>query len=182
MKETREEILDLAESLIRKKGYSNFSYKDISSALNIKNAAVHYHFPSKADLGVAVIEKNINNLMSSVSSWQEASAHDQLKNFIGTYENSASSSMLCFMGALGPSYACLPNEMQQKLNYASQLIRESMRAILEKGKAKGAFQFKATTEAKADLIIGSLLASLILNQVTKENILKNITESIQSII
>lgn len=182
MKDTREEILDLAENLIRKKGYSNFSYKDISSALDIKNAAVHYHFPSKTDLGVAVIEKSINNLKSAVSSWQKATAPDQLSRFMDTYANSASAGMLCFMGALGSSYASLPDEMKQKLHEASQLIRQNVREILEKGKADGAFQFTVKTEAQADLIISSLLASLILNQVTKEDVLKNITESIQSII
>ena len=30
---------------------------NISSALKIKNAAVHYYFPGKADLGVAVIQR-----------------------------------------------------------------------------------------------------------------------------
>ena len=45
---TREKILELGENLIRTKGYNAFSYQDISSKLGIKNAAVHYYFPTKS--------------------------------------------------------------------------------------------------------------------------------------
>ena len=52
MNDTRNEIIRLGSELIRSIGYNSFSYADISKALNIKNAAIHYYFPSKSDLGV----------------------------------------------------------------------------------------------------------------------------------
>ena len=55
--DTRERILDEAERLMGARGYSGFSYQDISRPLGIRNAAIHYHFPAKADLGLAVIER-----------------------------------------------------------------------------------------------------------------------------
>jgi len=57
--ETAEQILDLAETLIQTRGYSAFSYQDIAEALGIRKASIHYHFPSKTDLGVAVIDRYI---------------------------------------------------------------------------------------------------------------------------
>ncbi len=56
-KDTKVEILDLAENLLRDRGFNAFSYANISSVLKIKNAAIHYYFPGKADLGVAVIQR-----------------------------------------------------------------------------------------------------------------------------
>ncbi|MCB9111119.1 MAG: TetR/AcrR family transcriptional regulator [Anaerolineales bacterium] len=50
-------ILNLAESLLQDKGFNGFSYANIASELGVKNAAIHYHFPSKEDLGVAVIKR-----------------------------------------------------------------------------------------------------------------------------
>jgi len=41
MGETREHIIDLADSLIRKRGFNAFSYSDIATILDIRNAAVH---------------------------------------------------------------------------------------------------------------------------------------------
>lgn len=51
MSGTRERILELGEELILTKGYNGFSYQDISTALGIKNAAIHYYFASKENLG-----------------------------------------------------------------------------------------------------------------------------------
>ena len=55
--ETAEKILDLAEMLIQTRGYSAFSYKDISDVLGIRKAGIHYHFEFKTDLGVAVVDR-----------------------------------------------------------------------------------------------------------------------------
>ena len=55
--ETAEQILDLAETLIQTRGYSAFSYQDIADSLGIRKASIHYHFPSKSDLGVAVVDR-----------------------------------------------------------------------------------------------------------------------------
>ena len=47
---TKEQIVDTALQLLMQRGMNGFSYSDISEPLGIKNAAVHYHFPSKAKL------------------------------------------------------------------------------------------------------------------------------------
>ena len=59
---TREQIIQLADSLIREKGYNAFSFYDISKSVGIKTASIHYHFPAKSDLGIAVIEHHIQHL------------------------------------------------------------------------------------------------------------------------
>jgi TetR/AcrR family transcriptional repressor of nem operon len=53
---TREQILSLAEGHMMRRGYPAFSYGDIATALGIRPAAVHYHFPAKEQLAVAVVQ------------------------------------------------------------------------------------------------------------------------------
>lgn len=175
---TRTEILDLAEQLIRSKGYNSFSYKDISSALNIKNAAIHYYFPAKHDLGKAIINRTRLRFAQHLSEWKTASPRQQLEQFITTYEKSNEQELVCFMGSLGPSYKTLPESMQTELTTASFEIRSWVRIILKAGLADGSFKFDEKVEEKSDAIVSSLLASLILNRVTGENIF----ESIKSVI
>jgi len=55
--DTKKLILDIAEDLLLDRGYNGFSYKYIATSLNIKNASIHYHFPAKTDLGVAIIQR-----------------------------------------------------------------------------------------------------------------------------
>ena len=54
---TREQIINKAAQLMLQRGLNGFSYRDISEPLGVKNAAIHYHFPSKADLVLALIAK-----------------------------------------------------------------------------------------------------------------------------
>jgi TetR/AcrR family transcriptional regulator, transcriptional repressor for nem operon len=174
MKDTRSEIMDVAEKLIRTKGYNGFSYKDISSVLHIKNAAVHYHFPSKSDLGVAIIQRTREEFYKTVSiASTDQTAMDKLKRFMDIYSNSHKNGLVCFMGALGPSFESLPTEMKKELALAGEEIRNWVIEVLEEGKQKEEFNFKGTAASHTDLIITSLLASLILNKVIKEDVLKN---------
>ena len=55
--DTRKRILDIAEQLLLSRGFNAFSYQHISSELGVRNAAIHYHFPKKSDLGVALIQR-----------------------------------------------------------------------------------------------------------------------------
>ena len=50
-------ILDVAERLVQTRGYNGFSYADISAQLRIRNASVHYHFPTKTDLGKRLVSR-----------------------------------------------------------------------------------------------------------------------------
>jgi TetR/AcrR family transcriptional repressor of nem operon len=54
---TNRAISDLAESLLQDKGFNDFSYAHIASELGVKNAAIHYHYPTKEDLSCAVVQR-----------------------------------------------------------------------------------------------------------------------------
>lgn len=48
-RDTREEILKVASTLLQTRGFSAFSYGHIAETLEVKPAAIHYHFASKTD-------------------------------------------------------------------------------------------------------------------------------------
>jgi hypothetical protein len=52
---TTTRILDVAERLVQTRGHNGFSYADVASELGITRAALHYHYPGKAELGEALI-------------------------------------------------------------------------------------------------------------------------------
>lgn len=56
MRDTRAELLFQAETLVRSRGYAGFSYADLSEAVGIRKASIHHHFPTKVDLGAALVE------------------------------------------------------------------------------------------------------------------------------
>ncbi len=57
MGDTKTKILDLAESLTQRRGFNGFSYLDLAEAIGIKHSSIHYHFKSKADLALALVQR-----------------------------------------------------------------------------------------------------------------------------
>ena len=87
---TREKIIELGENLIRTKGYNAFSYQDISSELGIKNAAIHYYFPSKENLGTSIVKTNIQRFEEMAGNMNSRGFDEwhQLETFIKIYTKS----------------------------------------------------------------------------------------------
>jgi len=56
---TADRNLDLAEMLIQTHGCSALPYQDISDGPGITKAGIHYHFASKTDLGIAVVDRYV---------------------------------------------------------------------------------------------------------------------------
>ena len=73
------------------------------------------------------------------------------------------------MGALSPAYDTLSDEMKVELERMGNLIIEWLTDLLEKGTKIGAFNFSETPQTKAYLIQSSLLASLLLNKVLRND-------------
>ncbi len=53
--DTRSTLIDVATSQVRRQGYSAFSYADLADAVGIRKPSIHHHFPTKEDLGVAIV-------------------------------------------------------------------------------------------------------------------------------
>lgn len=60
--ETKEKIVTEAITFITTRGTNAFSYKDISKEIGIKTSSIHYYFPTKNDLIVAVLEHVIQQI------------------------------------------------------------------------------------------------------------------------
>jgi TetR/AcrR family transcriptional regulator, transcriptional repressor for nem operon len=52
--ETAQRILDIAERLCQSRGLEAVSFRDLAAEIGVKSASIHYHFPSKADLALAL--------------------------------------------------------------------------------------------------------------------------------
>lgn len=178
MSDTRQQILALGEELIRTRGFHAFSYKDISQRLNIKNAAIHYHFPAKEDLGVAIIQDSIQLFENKEELWDQLSKKDQLLDFIDIYQRSKAKGWSCLMGALSSSTDALPASMQERLSDMAEYILDRLTLTLKQGLQNGEFNFSEEPRAKAQLIISSLLSSVLLDKVVKEDIFNSIVQSI----
>jgi len=181
MNDTRNEIVRLAAELIRSIGYNAFSYTDISQKLHIKNAAIHYYFPSKSDLGVEVIKRNLEEFNYNVEAWKNLDYREQFKKYLTMHDSFINNYWVCIVGSLAPSYDTLPENMQKELQYLVNTILEWLTNLLENGRNANVFTFVESPRTKAFIIHSALLSALQMNKVLRNDVYKSIQEGLMNI-
>ena len=180
MSVTREKILELAEELILTKGYNGFSYQDISTVMGIKNAAVHYYFPNKENLGTSILKTNIQRFEEMIENMQNLHFDEwhQLESFMKIYLKSNRENKICIIGSLGTDINTLSDPMRIELQKMVDRIISWLEITLEKGCEKGLFQFSISSRDQALHILSSLVAGLQLARILNKADFKNIHQSI----
>ena len=55
--DTRQAILDAGQAVVQARGYNALSFRELAKTVGIKSASIHYHFPTKGDLGAALAKR-----------------------------------------------------------------------------------------------------------------------------
>ena len=156
-------ILNLAESLLQDKGFNGFSYAHIASELGVKNAAIHYHFPGKEDLGIAVIQRYRDRfkLWINNSRVKDLSHEAKLDWFFGIYTSMrADKGKVCLVGSMEAEFNSIPEGLQVEVQELHKELLAWLQATLAEGREAGAFVFKGEPVDKAAVILSALQGAL----------------------
>lgn len=159
LNDTREQIKDRAAQLLMSRGYNGFSYRDISTHLGVKNAAVHYHFPAKTDLALALIDDYRQLLRKSTAEFMAygGSALQQLEAFFAfTAHQCQLGRCICPFGAFSVDYNDLPREVQRAVQGLMEETIRWLTRVMEAGRESGEFGFEGDAQAKALVVLSSL--------------------------
>src|SRR5580693_9115249 len=63
---TSARVLDVAERLIQTRGYNGFSYADIAAELGVTKATLHFHYRTKEQLGIQIINRYRERFMEAL--------------------------------------------------------------------------------------------------------------------
>jgi TetR/AcrR family transcriptional regulator, transcriptional repressor for nem operon len=175
---TKTAIIHLGDSLVREKGYNAFSFSDISKQLSIKNASVHYHFPSKKALGIAIVQEHFKQLQALKNKSMDKDPLEKLKAFLSIYTAARAQNKICIVGSLATDLYTVEPEIQRELKKLANDIVKWITEILREGKKKGFFHFKTNERTKALMIITNMLAAVQLTRLTNKQDFLLIKESI----
>ncbi|MBE9462464.1 TetR/AcrR family transcriptional regulator [Dyadobacter subterraneus] len=159
--DTKEKIVELARDLILAGGYPSLSYQQISSKLGIKNAAIHYHYPNKEDLGVEVVRRDSEKFddfivaVSGLGHWEKLEAF--MSNYRKYLENE---NRICMIGSTASDYKEIPEQVQISASAYFTTVKEWFVALLESGRKEKAFYFKGEAVNKASLITSAMAGGL----------------------
>ena len=162
-RDTRDEILKVASALLQTRGFSAFSYAHIAEALKVKPAAIHYHFATKTDLGLALIDRfrgRYRRWMDEADE-QGMSPEQKLDGYVRIAARFADDGQkICPAGALEAEFGAIPREMQDAVQEMVAEVYAWLGRVLEDGRAAGAFRFDGDAQDMAVFIASALQGGL----------------------
>lgn len=164
--DTRQDILRLADELIREKGFNAFSFSDIGRSLNLRNASIHYHFPSKTDLGLAIVTMHRAQVADLARRTASKTPTEKLQAFLSIYSTARRLDRICLVGSLATDLYTVDPSIRKELKALADDILHWLTQILEEGKRRRLFHFSCAARTKALLIVTTMLAAVQLTRLT----------------
>lgn len=164
--DTAQRILDVAERLVQSRGFNGFSYANIAAELNITTASLHYHFPSKAELGEALIVRYsarfADALQAIDSSVPDAPA--KLAAYASLYADVLRGERMCLCGILAAEYDTLPDAMREAVVRFFDENEVWLAGVLAEGDADQTLSFDGSSRDAAQTILSGLEGAMLVTR------------------
>jgi TetR/AcrR family transcriptional repressor of nem operon len=161
---TADRVLDSAESLVQTRGFNGFSYAHIAAELGTTKASVHYHFPSKAALGEALIDRYAARFAQALEAIDagDGPARPKLDAYAELYAEVLRGKRMCLCGILAAEYLTLPESMSAAIVRFFDENEAWLARVLADGRDDGSVHFDGDPRAVAQVIIGGLEGAMLL--------------------
>ncbi len=182
----KDQILEIATELVQTRGYSAFSYQDLSDRLGITKASIHHHFPSKQDLGMAVAEKYNTDVKATLAKakrktddpWIQLEGYVQL--VLGIMKTR---DRICAAGSVQSEINVVPKAMGQSMCSLVQFVIGWISTVIKNGRDLGVMDFPGTPDNQAAMIFSTAQGAMQYGRANGEKkarqIMKQIKESLK---
>jgi TetR/AcrR family transcriptional repressor of nem operon len=155
--EMAERILKTAEALMVERGYSAFSYADISEAVKIRKPSIHHHFPTKAGLAAAVLRAHRGRLVEGTEQLdrQIANPWKRLQAYVQHWEACIRGRTVpfCVAALMGAELPSLPEEVQAEVRLHFSALGEWLERTLKAGVKAGVIKLQDSAASEAQTLM-----------------------------
>jgi TetR/AcrR family transcriptional repressor of nem operon len=161
---TASRILDVAERLAQIRGFNGFSYADVASELAISKASLHYHFPGKAELGRALIERYAARFAEALRAIDRGGgdAGEKLGAYARIYADVLRDRRMCLCGMLAAEYDTLPEPMREAIIRFFDESETWLTRVLEQGARDGTLRLPGSATDAARALVSGLEGALLI--------------------
>ena len=129
MTDIKTAIIDAAQRRIQLGGFGGFSFREIAADVGIKSSSVHYHFPTKDDLGAAVIRRWTDNTAAHVDEALEKDPGNPARVWRNLLRGTArSEAHMCPCTILGAGLQDLPKQVAAEVKRFFRMCEDKMSA------------------------------------------------------
>lgn len=171
--DTKAALLDSAEDAIRARGYDGFSYADLAADVGIRKASIHYHFPTKADLALALIGRYSESFFSKLD--QIAELHPtggaRLAAYVSVYRDAIDGGKkLCLCVAFCTGRDGLSPEVLAKLDLFHLTVTDWLGDVFAAGKADNSITAVVDHEVEAHACLAQMEGAQLIARAAKDSV------------
>jgi TetR/AcrR family transcriptional regulator, transcriptional repressor for nem operon len=164
--DTREKLLAEAEVLVRKRGWSGFSYADLAEAVGLRKASIHHHFPTKEDLGVGLIEaygERYDHALETIVADSD-NGLARVEAYAKLYLNGLREEQGCLAAAMAAELAILPVRIRDGVAKFFRRHIAWLQQILAEGQTNGTIAADVEPAQSARMIVATLEGALMMER------------------
>lgn len=162
--DTTTRILDAAMELTQTRGFHGFSYADVAARVGIRNASIHYHFPTKADLGRELVVRYRAAFRLRLAGIERASEEPRrrLDRYARIYlEALLDGGRMCLCGMLAADAATLPPAVRTEVRSFFDENEAWLAEVLAAGRERGCLGFAGEPGTEARLLLAGLEGAML---------------------
>lgn len=164
------EIAACAQTLLATRGYNGFSYADISEAVHIRKASIHFHFPSKAELVQTVLKRYREQGRVGLAAMEKQIADPlaRLRAYTGYWATCIrdGTAPFCICAMLGSELSAIPDSVADEVRGHFRDLDAWLARVLEEGAAKGIFRLRTDPKSEAAALMATVHGSMLAARVS----------------
>lgn len=117
--DTREKIMSAARATVQARGYNALSFRDLAAEVGIKSASVHYHFPTKGDLGAALARRYTEDGETYLASLDAhyPDPRSRMQQYTDIFRAAlVNDNRMCLWGIMAAEHEDMPSEVLAELD------------------------------------------------------------------
>ena len=161
MSEKRQQLEAKATDTVQRSGYRALSFRTLADEVGIKSSSVHYHFPEKSDLAVALIDSysaDFQALLAEISS-RKIGPRAKLDAFAKIFQDVVQAEKFCLCGMMAAEVDSLDSASRTKLANYFRATEHWLAEVIRQG------QCELKPEVMARVILSGLEGAILIDRV-----------------
>ncbi len=162
--DTRSKLVAIATELVELVGYNSFSFRDLAVRAGITTASIHYHFPTKGDLGLALVsrQRELEAAFRNRIESGESDAWKRLRAFaVGFRSNLEHGRRMCLCGMLAAEHSTLPGPVLEGVRTFFTENETWIAGVLLDGRKAGCIAFAGPALPVARALMSAIEGAMI---------------------
>ncbi len=117
--DTKQAIMNAARTVVQARGYSGLSFRELAKEIGVKSASIHYHFPTKGDLGAVLARRYTDEAVTLFDEFLAGSQNPKtcIRNYTDVFRAALlNNNRMCLCGIMAAERDDLPAEVRAEVD------------------------------------------------------------------